>query len=225
MYILIVNEQPLGRALASELMKNKHEVAYLDESNEHCELVAAELGCLVINGETTNINLLKEAGIEHADVVVALHEKDIKNIMVGIFARQFNVPRILAHLKQAHYHSAYELAGIQEIFSAFDYLLNKMVISIEDPYVKQVMTLGDGSTEIVTLEIKENCHMIGKPLQRLWDDPSYPQGLLILGVNKSRGQKFILPRDKPIFEADDELLLIGRDEDIHRVAKLLNQIR
>ena len=223
MYILIVNEEPLGRVLAAKLIQNGHEVAYLDESRAYCELVAAELGCLVINGKTTHINLLKEAGIEHADIVVALNEKDIENIMVGIFARQFKVPRILARLRQAHYRSAYELAGIQELFSAFDHLLNKMVISIEDPYVKQVMTLGDGSTEIVTLDIKRTCHMVGKSLQALWDNPTYPQGLLTLGVNKSRGQKFVLPRDKPIFEVDDELLLIGQKEDISKVAKILGR--
>ena len=89
MYILLVNEEPLGRALAAALVESGHEVAYVDEDSEYCQMVASELGCLVIEGETTNIRVLQEAGIERADVVVALLEKDIKNIMVGLFARQF----------------------------------------------------------------------------------------------------------------------------------------
>ena len=101
MYILIVNEDPLGRSLAEILVKNGHEIAYLDTDVEYCNQIAAELGCLVVHGDTTNINVLQEAGIERADVVIALHQKDIKNIMVGIFARQFGVPQIMARLRQA----------------------------------------------------------------------------------------------------------------------------
>lgn len=66
MYILIVNEEPLGRALAAALLENGHEVAYVDEDPEYCNMVATELGCLVIQGESTNIRVLQEAGIERA---------------------------------------------------------------------------------------------------------------------------------------------------------------
>jgi len=106
MYILIVNEQPLGRALAASLISNGHEVAYIDRETEYAHMVAAELGCLVIEGEPTNLRILQEAGVERADVVVALLEKDSENIMVGLFARQFRVPRILARLRQQHYKAA-----------------------------------------------------------------------------------------------------------------------
>ena len=119
MYILIVNEQPLGRSLAAALVSHGHEVAYVDEEVEFCNMVSAEVGCLVIHGENTNLRILQEAGIERADVVVSLLNQDIKNIMVGLFAKQFNVPRILARLQQQHYRAAYELAGIDNIFSAF----------------------------------------------------------------------------------------------------------
>ena len=36
MYVLIVNQEPLGRALAAELVKHSHEVAYLDDDPEYC---------------------------------------------------------------------------------------------------------------------------------------------------------------------------------------------
>lgn len=68
MYILIVNEDPLGRSLAGVLIQRGHEVAHLDEDPEYCEMVATELGCLVVQGETTNVRVLQEAGIAHADV-------------------------------------------------------------------------------------------------------------------------------------------------------------
>ena len=107
----------------------------------------------MIEGEPTNLRILQEAGVERADVVVALLEKDAENIMVGLFARQFQVPRILARLRQQHYKAAYELAGITQIFSAFNYLHNELMIAIEEPEVRHVMELGNGQVEIAGIEV------------------------------------------------------------------------
>jgi trk system potassium uptake protein TrkA len=224
-YVLIVNAEPLGRSLAAALVGNGHEVAYLDEEEEYCNRVATELGCLVIQGETTNINVLQEAGIERADVVVMLLEKDIKNIMVGLFARQFGVPLIMARLGQRHYRSAYELAGIHAVFSAFEYLQNKMLIAIEEPKVKQVMRLGSGRVEIASLEMTEDSPLVGKPLPELWESPGFPEGALVLGLLKADDQTFLLPRERPIIEVNDDVLLLGSPEDVHQVVQVLERRR
>lgn len=221
MYVLIANEEPLGRALAATLVERGHEVAYVDEEPEFCNVVASELGCLVIQGETTNIRVLQEAGIERAHVIVALLEKDIKNIMVGLFARQFNVPTILARLRQEHYRSAYRLAGITDVFSGFDFLLNQFLIAIEDPNVRQVMTLGDGRNEIAAIDVPPNSPFVGKPVSALWEHRDFPHGALLLGVLKSHDQVFHLPREKPTLRPDDELLALAPHEDIHRIAGII----
>lgn len=221
MYVVIVNEEPLGRALATALVENGHEVAYVDEDEEYCNMVATELGCLVIHGETTNIRVLQEAGIERAGVVAALLEKDIKNIMVGLFARQFQVPHILARLRQEHYRSAYELAGITNIFSGFTYVLNQLVIAIEDPNVRQVMKLGDGRVEIAAIDVPPGSPFVGKTVNALWEHKDFPAGALLLGVLNDEDQSFQLPRTRPELQPDDEILALAPHEDIHQIAEIL----
>ena len=225
MYILIVNEDPLGRRLAEILVKNGHEVAYLDADVEYCNQIASELGCLTIHGETTNINILQEAGIERADVVIALHQEDIKNIMVGIFARQFSVPKIMARLRQEHYASAYELAGVADVFSEFDFLLNKMLIAIENPHIKQVMRLGNGQTEIASLDLAEDSPLVGQPLSAVWEHPDYPHKALVLGLIKEEDQVVHLPREQPTVEKRDFLIVVGSPEDVHRISAYINNQR
>ncbi len=221
MYVLIVNEQPLGRSLAAALVHDGHEVAYVDEDSEFCNMVTSELGCLVIQGETTNLRVLQEAGLEHADVVVALLDKDIKNIMIGLFAQQFGVPRIFARLRQQHYRAAYELAGIDKIFSAFDFLLNELLMTIEEPNVRQVINLGNGRTEIAAMDVPERSPLLGQQLAALWEHRNFPQGALILGLLKAREQAFSLPREQPVLEEGDELLALGNADDIHQITVIL----
>jgi len=225
MYILIVNEQPLGRSLAAALVNHGHEVAYVDEDGEFCNMVTSELGCLVIQGENTNLRVLQEAGLERADVVVALLDKDIKNIMVGLFAKQFNVPRILARLRQQHYRAAYELAGIDRIFSAFDFLLNELLMTIEEPNVRQVMNLGSGETEIAAIDVPERSPLLSQRLSTLWEHRDFPEGALILGLLKAQDQTFLLPREQPTLAAEDEVLALGNAEDIHQISLILSNKR
>ena len=221
MYILIVNEDPLGRSLAATLVKHGHEVAYLDENAEYCEMVAAELGCLVIQGETTNIRVLQEAGIERADVLVTLLDKDAKNIIVGIFGRQFHVPRILAWLRQQHYRSAYELAGIEYAISAFDYLHNELLVAIEEPNVRHIMALGDGRMEIIAIEVTKNSPFNGQEISTIWHHPDYPKDALILGLLKVESQTVYLTKERPKLEVGDDVLAAGPVDDVQTIAQIL----
>ncbi len=188
-------------------------------------MVTAEVGCLVIQGENTNLRILQEAGIERADVVVALMDKDIKNIMVGLFAKQFNVPRILAHLQQQHYQAAYELVGIDDIFSAFDYLLNELLMAIEQPNVRQVMSLGQGSIEIAAIDVSATSPLINSNLHTLWEHRKFPSGALILGLLKDADQVFHLPRERPLVAKNDKILALGSAKDIQQISAILSNRR
>ena len=221
MYVLIVNEQPLGRSLAAVLVAHGHEVAYVDAEREFCNMVTVEVGCLVIHGETTNLRILQEAGLDRADVVVALLEKDIKNIMVCLFAKQHGVPRILAHLGQQHYRQAYELVGIDDIFSAFDFLLNELLMSIEEPNVRQVMSLGQGGIDIAAIDVPAESPLLDRTLSALWEHARFPQGALILGLLKVNEQAFTLPRQQALIATGDEVLVLGSAEDVHQIAAIL----
>lgn len=222
MYILIVNEDPLGRALASALVERGYEVAYLDSDEEYCQMVATELGCLVIHGETTSIRALQEAGIERSDVLVTLLEKDSKNIIVGLFGRQFNVPTILSSMRQQHYRAAYQLAGIENIFSGFDYLFNQLLVAIEEPNVRHIMSVGSGRNKIAAFDVFAESPLIGRPLNVVWELPDYPRSTLVLGLLKSKAQSFKVSAERPIIDVGDELLVLGPQDDLHHLSQLIS---
>lgn len=131
----------------------------------------------------------------------------------------------MARLRQEHYRSAYELAGIKQLFSEFDFLLNQMLIVIEEPSVKQVMELGDGHTEIAALVIDNQSPLAGRKVTALWEHPKFPRGALVLGVLRASDQRFLLPRTEPTVQAGDDLLIIGTHDDIHQVSRIVAQRR
>jgi trk system potassium uptake protein TrkA len=225
MYVLIANEIPLGRQVASALVTHGHEVSYVDRDIDYCNMISTELGCLVVHGETTNMRVLHSAGIERADALITLHEKDIRNILVGLFGRQFGVRQIVALLRQEHYRAAYELAGIETVLSAFGFLLNELLIAVEAPTIRRVMALGDGHIELAEIDLSEDCPLIGETIDSLYFHDDFPRGAMVLGILHQNEQKLSLPRDKPTLRIGDEVLVVGTPADVQRIAGIMGQRR
>ncbi|MFN2252366.1 MAG: potassium channel family protein [Anaerolineae bacterium] len=225
MYILIANKVPLGRHVASALVSRGHEVAYVDESLEYCNLVSTELGCLTIEGEPTNLRVLQSADIERADAVIALLDEDIENILVGLFARQFGVPRIVAVLTHEHYRAAYELAGIENVRSSFDFLFNEVLIAVENPIIRRVMAVGDGRIEIAAIDVIADSPLIGQGVEAIFRHPDFPRAAMVLGLLHAGDRTVSVPRDAPVLRGDDEVLVVGTHQEVQAVAALMGHRR
>ena len=98
-------------------------------------------------------------------------------------------------------------------------------MAIEDPNVRQVMALGNGKIEIAAIDVPENSPWLGQNLSVLWEHQKFPKGALIMGLLKVREQVFFLPREMPTLAADDEVLVLGNDKDVHQISLILSNKR
>ncbi len=72
----------------------------------------------IIHGDATDHDLLLEEGIESADALVALTGMDEENIIMALFARTQNVPKIIAKVNEDSRAQMVEGLGIDSIVSA-----------------------------------------------------------------------------------------------------------
>ena len=98
MQIIIIGCGKVGSALAGELIDQGHEVVII-ESDLQAIQNADDLDCIKITGVPIDRDVLKQAGIETADVLCAVTQNDNINIMVAQIAKEiFKVPRIVARI-------------------------------------------------------------------------------------------------------------------------------
>lgn len=100
MEVLIVGGGLTGETLAARLAQNGHDVVVVERDPGTARRLAAALDVQVVQGSGTASRLLREAGIERCDVVVAITESDESNMVVTMLAASvFRVPRLLARLR------------------------------------------------------------------------------------------------------------------------------
>lgn len=120
MKAIIVGCGRVGSRLAGELSAMGHEVTIIDRTQSQLDL-AASRGALgpdfsgnAVVGDGTDSELLKRAGIEDADVFVAVTQGDNRNIMAAQIAQHiYKVPKVVCRIYDPVREEAYRKLGLQ----------------------------------------------------------------------------------------------------------------
>ena len=99
MYIIIAGGGMVGGRLARKLLDNKHDVVLVEPDKEICDNLYARMGVLAINGNATSIVVLKDAGIDKADIFVAATGSDADHLACSILAKSLGVSDVLVRMR------------------------------------------------------------------------------------------------------------------------------
>jgi len=113
MKIVIVGCGRVGASAAELWDKAGHEVIVLDVSTRAFERLPSVFGGSAVRGDGTDEDVLRRAGIEGADIFLALTEGDNRNVMAAQLAVEaFGVPRVIAKINDPVRAAAYAELGI-----------------------------------------------------------------------------------------------------------------
>lgn len=116
MNILIVGCSTVGVSLARMLDDEGHDVAVVDRREQMFDMLPADFSGFTITGVPIDQDVLKRAGIENADAVVAITKEDNVNIMVAQLAKEiFHVPKVLARIFDTSRENVYSHFGLQTV--------------------------------------------------------------------------------------------------------------
>jgi trk system potassium uptake protein TrkA len=221
MYIVIAGIGLVGGELARRLMENKHDVVVVDANRETCEKLYAEAGVIAITGDVARIETLKDAGIEKADVFVAATGSDTANLAGAILAKSLGVPEIIVRMRNPAYESAYKLVGATSITRVTDLMVNQMIIEVEKPEVRRVMTIGGGKADIYSVIIPKGARVAGRTVESIAKSPKFPSTCVFIAVYNRETKELSIPRGPQIIHEKDEILLISPADDISEVTDFL----
>ena len=221
MYIIIAGIGLVGGELARRLVDNKHDVVAVDIDKEICERLYSELGVITIAGNIADVETLKEAGGVKADVLIAATGSDTDNLAGAILAKSLGVSQIIVRMRNPAYEKAYNLAGATSITRTTDLMVNQMMVEIEKPSVRKVMTIAGGKADIYSVIIPEMARVAGLTVEQIAGSPKFPPECLFIAVFDRRTKKLSIPRGRQVINENDELLLISPAKDIKKVTDFL----
>lgn len=138
MYIIVVGSGNSGSHLANILSEKGEEVVVIDKDESNFNKLSPSFSGFNFSGDATNINVLKQAKIEQADLVVVTTGDDIVNSMVAQTAKYiFEVPKVMVRVIDTEKISFYDNIPV-EILSPINMLVDKLIKNIyEDEGNKQ----------------------------------------------------------------------------------------
>lgn len=203
MYVIIVGAGKVGRNLGRELIAKGHEVTLIEVHRERYLAMEEEFEHAVQYGDATELWVLERAGIQRADLVIAVTGDDEDNMLVCQVAKEkYLCERIIARVNNPRNHEHFKLLGIQPAVSATDLILRLIEHEVPRYGLVHLLALEEERLEIIELEVSADAPVIGVRVAEI----KLPEGSLIISVLRN-GSGFV-PKADTVIEAGDEVLLV-----------------
>jgi len=221
MYVIVAGAGLIGYEISKQLVENKHDVVVIEKDVKVCEVLYTETGALVINGDATDLKNLEKAGADKADVILCLMRNAADNIACALLSKSLQIPRIIARLRDEHYEEAYRLAGVTTIVRLAELVVNQILVEIEQPKVKKIVSLGSGKAEIYAVKIPGNSKSVGMAIKDITQHKNFPENCTFLGVFKGEDEDFLIPRGNYVLCEGDTVFLVAPGEHIKQATDFL----
>lgn len=208
--------------LGKQLSDMGVQVKIVDKSKERCEELCELLpDAMIILGDGTDRDLLLEEGMEKAESFVSMTNFDEENIILSLFAKSRSRAKIITRVHRIAYDEIIDSMDLGSIVypkhitaeSIIKYVRamdNSMGSNIETLY-----RLNDNRVEALEFLIREDCPLIGKPLQEL----KLKKNILVCSINHNGSIQ--TPSGQSVMSVGDTVVVVTTTTGFHDIRDIL----
>lgn len=168
----------------------------------------------VIQGDATDLQLLRAERIGDAKTFTALTGEDEDNLMACLLAQELHVPQVLALVQRAESSRLWQNLGLDDVFSPRSLAAERIREYIETDYSANIVSLQRGAAQVLERRLAKASPAAGVTLAEI----NPPRGLIVGAVVRN-GRVFI-PRGNDRLEVGDLVILFVREEELSTVRLL-----
>lgn len=106
MNIVVVGVGKVGHALVRQLDAEGHDVTVIENKAQVLEHTLNYLDVVGVQGSGTDVDILREAGVPRADLVIAATSTDETNIVTCLLSRRIGAARTIARIRNPEFHKS-----------------------------------------------------------------------------------------------------------------------
>jgi len=226
MRIVILGAGQVGASVAENLVSEDNDITVVDVDTEHLAHLQDRLDLRTVAGNAASPNVLREAGCEDADMLIAVTQSDQTNLCACRIAKTvFNIRTRIARLRAADFIDYPEL--LDENNFAVDFSIcpeqevtDALVKLVRFPEALQVLEFAGGRVALVAVRAFAGGPLVGHPLRDL---RLHLPGLDARVAAIYRSHQPIVPEGETIIEDGDEVFCLAAAEHIREVMRELRQ--
>jgi trk system potassium uptake protein TrkA len=227
MKIVILGAGQVGASVAESLVSEQNDITVVDLEAQRLRLLQDRLDLRTVLGNGAHPTVLAEAGIEDADLLVAVTQSDETNLVAcRLAARLFNVPRRIARVRATDYLGNEKVLGedgfdVDLAICPEQILTDYIVKLVEFPEALQVLDFADGRVSLVAVRAYAGGPLVGQPLK---DMRKHMPRIDTRIVAIFRGDRSIVPDGETVIEAGDEVFCLAASGHIREVMRELRRM-
>lgn len=220
MKVIIIGAGKVGFSMAQLLSAENHDVTIIEPSAERQQILENTLDVQVIGGSGSSMAILKEAGVEQADMLLAVTEKDELNMVSCMLAKRFGTKTTVARVRNPEYLELKDLSfnqmmGIDLIINPERVTAREIAAIIRNPEALNVEFYADNKIQLLELEIDPDSKLANKKIRDL--DTSLPYNIVAI----VRSHTILVPSGDDCLLPGDHIHLMARTKDMSAVEHML----
>ena len=215
MRIVIAGGGDTGVELAKSLIKEKHDVVLIEANRERAEYLAEKLDCLVIYGNASNPETLKEANVHETDYTIVLTGDDKSNIVIALLAKLLGSKNVIVKIEDPLYNDLLYAHGFEYVVNPNRLVVSRIMDIIRG--VKETIVLTHyPSMQFSIYEITEKLH--GKSISELKLDSKKARILVVF-----RGEEAFFAEEDTVLQKGDKVLVAYKPDYVENIDKIFRE--
>ncbi|HRP98797.1 MAG TPA: Trk system potassium transporter TrkA, partial [Rhodocyclaceae bacterium] len=225
MKIIILGAGQVGASVAENLSSEANDITLVDTSPECLDVLRERLEIRTVRGDAASPSVLREAGAEDADLLLAVTQSDQTNLCACRVARTlFNLPTRIARLRSGEFVDYPQLLDTDNFAVDFSICPEQIVTDyierlIAFPAALQVLEFGGGALSLIAVRAFEGGPLVGHSVRSLRDHmPDVEMRIAAI----YRSGEAIIPEGDTVVLAGDEVFCLAATT---RIRSMMRELR
>lgn len=222
MNIIIAGDGEVGLHLAKELANENHNITIVDPHEELLKMVESHTDLMTITGDSTSIDVLKNANVKKADLLISVVHNEQINIITAILGKKLGAKKTIARINSletltAENKKIYSELGIDAMVCPESIAAEEIIDLLHQTAATEIFEFSKGKLSLFLIKLEKGAPAINKTLNEIAQEYSH---LDFRAVAIHRNSTTIIPRGEDMFLANDLSYVITKAEGVEELMKL-----
>ena len=205
MRIVIVGAGAVGSYLAERLALEGQDIVLVESNEQRALDVQSEIDCMVVNGNGASTSTLVKAGLDDADLLIAVSSSDAINVLACSAATNIGIPRTVARVEDPELKAEVEELGVDFIIDPGEAAARDLLALVKRGAISDLVEFADGQLVLLGAYVHPEAAFVGTSLAEL---RRAVDGWNWLVVAVIRHGETMIARGSTMLEAHDHVLLM-----------------
>ncbi len=225
MKIIIAGAGGVGFHLAELLAYENQDIVLIDLDQDVLDYAATHTDVLALRGDCASIDILEQANVNNADLLLAVTTSEKTNLITAILAKKMGAKQTIARVSNEEYldvdqKKIFKELGVDNLISPVQLAAKEISKLVKQAYFTDIFEFEDANINLVGVTLDEHCDLVDIGVRNL---VAFSSEVDLRPIAILRGHQTIIPRGDTVFRKNDHVYFITKKDKIDDLKKIIDR--